>query len=160
MLASTPPPAHSWISPGFLAFSSNRPSSGKDEPACTCSSLLPPGCCRPRQRVVAIPAASGAVQRKVGICCLRGGSGEAVYLSKTPAGGEQADANTPMIPTATTNQGFGGVALVTERSTATGGGRGRWFYSVLPDGTLQVGRLSVSVRCRASLDVGIETSQQ
>lgn len=35
---------------------------------------------------------------------------------------------------------FGGVALVTERSTATGGSTDRRCYSVLPDGTLQVGR--------------------
>lgn len=35
---------------------------------------------------------------------------------------------------------FGGVALVTERSTATGGSKGRVSYSVLADGTLQVGR--------------------
>lgn len=33
-----------------------------------------------------------------------------------------------------------GVALVTERSTATGGSRGRVSYSVLADGTLQIGR--------------------
>ncbi len=155
MLASTPHPVQSWISTGFLAFSSNRPSNAKEEPAaCARSSPLHlGGCSRARQRRVAVvPAAGGAVQRKVGLCCLRGGSGEAGYPPQTPAGGEQGDADAPMIPTATTKQGFGGVALVTERSTATGGGRGRWFYSVLPDGTLQVGRLSVIYVCRKSLD--------
>ncbi|CAN0444232.1 unnamed protein product [Pylaiella littoralis] len=35
---------------------------------------------------------------------------------------------------------FSGIALVTERSTATGGSTDRRCYSVLPDGTLEIGR--------------------
>lgn len=39
-----------------------------------------------------------------------------------------------------------GVALVTERSTATGGSKGRVSYSVLADGTLQVARPGLQTR--------------
>lgn len=42
-----------------------------------------------------------------------------------------------------------GVALVTERSTATGGGKGRVNYSVLADGSLQIGRPSAQNRPHA-----------
>jgi len=148
MLSSTPHQVHGWISPGFLAFSSNRPFNPKEEPATCCPwlSLLSIGCSsRARQHgVFAVPAASGAVQRKVGLCSLRGGSGETGPLPQSPPGGEPRDFHSPTIPTATPEQGFEGVALVTERSMATGGGRGQWFYRVLPDGTLQVGQSSVS----------------
>lgn len=90
--------------------------------------------------------------KKGGIFCLRGGSDEGDALQ---VGGEEENVKRET-PTATRASAadsedeawpgaeeegapFGGVALVTERSTATGGSKDRVSYSVLADGTLEVG---------------------
>ncbi|CAB1114740.1 unnamed protein product [Ectocarpus sp. CCAP 1310/34] len=90
--------------------------------------------------------------KKGGVFCLRGGSDEGDTLQ---VGGEEENVKRET-PTATRAKAadsedeawpgaqkegapFGGVALVTERSTATGGSKDRVSYSVLADGTLEVG---------------------
>lgn len=167
MLASARQPVHSWIGSGALAFSSPpRSLSAKDEPAratcptahaCSSPLLQTPlpylGTSPTRRRreiatIISAASASGAARRKVGLSCLRGGSAgadgdapQAIPTATNPSLETEADGERqvqyggeggPMV--------FGGVALVTERSTATGGSEGRVSYSVLADGTLEVGR--------------------
>ena len=173
MLASTPPPVYSWIAPGLLAFSSGRPSNAKKEGQSCCSSLLHTcllspqvtRCAYARERPgTVIGAASNVFRRPKGLGCLRGGSGDEGDVQQKPEGDGQSTSTAPNVDTQAGKQGqqapaagfrsqqgaptggvFSGVALVTERSTATGGSTGRRCYSVLPDGTLRVGpRSSVS----------------
>lgn len=116
---------------------------------------------RKRRDLVIGTTASGAVQSQRGLSCLRGGSGDERDSPQGNGGGiptakqaadTQVNKQGPQAPAAafSSQQGasagekggggvFGGVALVTERSTATGGSTGRRCYSVLPDGRLQVG---------------------
>lgn len=168
MLASTPPPVYSWIAPGLLAFSSSRPSNAKKEGQSCCSSLLHTcllspqvtRCAYARERPgTVIGAASNVFQRPKGLGRLRGGSGDEGDVQQKPEGdGQSTSTAPPNVDTQGGKQGqqapaagfrsqqggptggvFSGVALVTERSTATGGSTGRRCYSVLPDGTLRVG---------------------
>lgn len=165
MLATTPPPAYSWIGTGLLAFSSARPSNAKKEEQTCCPSLLQTCLLSPqatrcaharKRRGLAIGTASGVLQRKRGLGCLRGGSGDEgdsqQILPTANSVDAQVDKQGQHAPaagfrsqqgTSTGGEGggggFGGVDLVTERSTATGGSTGRRCYSVLPDGTLRVG---------------------
>ena len=164
MLPSTLRPAYSWIDPGLLAFSSARPSTQKKEEQ-TCSSLLHTCLASPqvtrsaraRQRCgLDIGTASGVFQNQGGVARLRGGSSDERDRSRQPPEGNGQSTPTGGTPNVDTHfaqqrtpagdrrEGavFGGVALVTERSTATGGSTGRRRYSVLPDGTLQVGPIS------------------
>lgn len=111
---------------------------------------------------LAIRTDNNASQGQGCVSCLRGGSGDerdspqlpesngqniptAMPSVNTPQQGQQQAAaafRSQRGPPAGEHGGgkvFGGVALVTERSTATGGSTGRQCYSVLPDGTLRVG---------------------
>eukprot|EP00752_Nemacystus_decipiens_P014937 g13296.t2 len=113
------------------------------------------------RRGIAIGSASGVFQRQVGLSCLRGGSGDEGDSRQTAEGdgsvvlptatNAQVDRQAQQTPaagfrsqerTSTGSDGgravFGGVDLVTERSTAAGGSSGSRYYSVLPDGTLRV----------------------
>lgn len=131
------------------------------------SPLLLPGCSgsrvRKRRDLTTTTLTTTAIgvfdRRQDGLSCLRGGSDSDSVKEDSPAknpgtkndnGGNQQGQQQPAqeqmqaAGIAETERGggevFGGVALVTERSTATGGRRDRRCYSVLPDGTLQVGR--------------------
>ncbi|CAM9093329.1 unnamed protein product [Ectocarpus sp. 6 AP-2014] len=169
MLVSMTQPVYNWLGTGVLAFSSPRRTlaEGQSGTSCptTCSSKLrnfspplPAGYSRGVRKRCAIAAFTTANEmttmghKQGGVFCLRGGSDEGDALQ---VGGEEENVKRET-PTATRasaadSEGeawpgaeeegapFGGVALVTERSTATGGSKDRVSYSVLADGTLEVG---------------------
>ncbi|CAM9150081.1 unnamed protein product [Laminaria digitata] len=112
---------------------------------------------RPYDLATADRGGTSSTYRPGGLSCLRGGSsaeGGPHPASKSDEDGGVNGGGSGIIPspTATGSEGESGeaaaaagtaaefgVALVTERSTATGGSKSRVSYSVLADGTLQVG---------------------
>lgn len=126
--------------------------------SCTLSPPLPAGYSRDFRKRCAIVAFTTANEitmrhKKGSIFCLRGGSGtaeddlqvgreEEIVKRDDPTAtrSSAADSEGEAWPGAEKEGApFGGVALVTERSTATGGSKDKVSYSVLADGTLEVG---------------------
>ncbi|CAM9973532.1 unnamed protein product, partial [Ectocarpus fasciculatus] len=126
--------------------------------SCNLSPPLPAGYGRGFRKRCAIAAFTTADEMAMGpkkgsVFCLRGGSGAEGDALQVGGQEENVKRETPTATSATVADSedgarrgaekggapFGGVALVTERSTATGGSRDRVSYSVLANGTLEVG---------------------